>query len=145
MAFNLFGKKKEIVDFRPRDSDMPIPAKMKDKFGIKNQAVSPSFEGLQSSSSSSTIPSNQSSQSTGGGFFNFFGGSSDASPATTSSPVAEVKTDFWGNPVQTNNEPVSNPSSTDSTYKLSHITDRLELIEKKLERLERKMGIGTSS
>lgn len=139
-----FKKKKEVVDFRHRDSDMPIPAKMKEKFGITN--------------ASNTDLSNVPKSSSTGGFFSFFGGNND-SISSSSSKESEAKTDFWGNPVSSNSSSNSSSSSNnnlsnnlgfdkiensigDLAYRISRITDRLELVEKKFERIERKLGIG---
>jgi len=137
MAFNLFKKKKEnVVDFTPRDSNMPIPAKMKDKLMAGNSQTS-----IVSASSPSSNTSGQSS----GGFFSFFGGSSDSSSTTSSpspAPASTPTTDFWGNPVSSCSSQTS-PSHdvSDINHRISRMTDRLELSEKKIERLERKLGI----
>lgn len=146
MAFNIFGKKKEVVDFRPRDSDMPVPQKIKDRLiAGKTNSVS--------SGSTSEIPTTAPS---GGGFFNFFGSSNDNS-STSSAPIisdstaSEVKTDFFGNPLNSSS-PVSSSTNSfsssstnlnetridDVSTRLSRLLDRVELLEKKMDRLDRR-------
>ena len=143
MAFNLFKKKKEVVDFRPRDSDMPVPQKIKDRLITgKSNSISPA--------SSSEIPSTAPSS---GGFFNFFGGSDSQTKASTASDSvnSEVKTDFFGNPLNnpspalssTNNFSSSNTNLhetriDDVSSRLSRLLDRVELLEKKMDRLDRR-------
>jgi hypothetical protein len=143
MAFELFKKRKEVVDFRKKDSDMPVPAKIKERL----------MAGKTSSGMivTSANPSESSTTQSSGGFFGFFGGS-DSSSSNASSPEVktEAKTDFWGNSVSTstNEGSSSNYNSNSDTrlndvlYKLTRVTDRLELVEKKIDRIERKLGIG---
>lgn len=154
MAFNLFKKKKEVVDLTGSVSGgIPIEGYMKRKGGASQQADS-------ISSASSTGSGSSGSSSSGGGFFGgFFGGGSSsadssASPASSSSaaPAQSMQTDFWGNPVNTNTSssaPSSASSGSDSQisdilYRLSNMSDRIELIEKKIDRAERKLGISGS-
>lgn len=148
----LFGKKKEVVDLRPKDADMPIPARMREKLLPAKSGAS-----IISSASSTASPTETSSNS--GGFFGFFGGgdssssaaSTNSSSAVSAPAVEETKTDFWGNPVSTaSNSSVSINNQNDNSvgemsYKLSRMTDRLELVEKKLGRMERKLGITSGS
>lgn len=143
---SLFSKKKEVVDLRPRDSDMPIPAKMKERLLAGN------VSNVSSIGSSATLANSEISSS-GQGLFGFFGGSDSSSNSPVSSstnnetPITETKTDFWGNPIN-NNTSNANSSTTNfyddnSSHKISKMLDRLELIEKKLDRIERKIGIKT--
>ncbi|MDP1728843.1 MAG: hypothetical protein Q8L27_01425 [archaeon] len=156
----LFSKKKEVIDLRNRDADMPIPAKMRERLmaGNINYAASsiiPTTETTNSNSSGS-------SQDSGGGFFGFFGGADSSSNSSLSSstdstetiqattPIASTQaTDFWGNPIATNDSLGSSAASrivssneTDNR-RISKMLDRLELIEMKLDRIERKVGIKT--
>jgi hypothetical protein len=156
MVFGLFEKKKEVVDYRPKDSDMPIPAKMREKLMGTANPVASTYVPDEETSPTSAIPPVSNS---GGGFFGFFGGGSDNSNSNTSSSTttaasetqpASTQVDFWGNPV--NNESSSSESSSsnypssknvssqlsDIIYRLGGITDRLELVEKKMDRLERR-------
>lgn len=143
----LFGKKKEVVDLRPRDADMPIPAKMRERLisgnSNANSSAIPTTETTSSSASSS--------QSSGSGFFGFFGGS-DSSSNSAATPTSSTETnqtpttDFWGNSVMSNasssssNEAVVS-SDANLSSRISKMIDRLELVEMKLDRLERKVGI----
>jgi hypothetical protein len=150
MAFDLFKKKKEVVDFRPRDSDMPIPAKMKERL----MSTRPS-SGIITTSSEPSSTTTSASSSGSGGFFSFFGGNSDS--GSSSSPASEAKTDFWGNSTSSSDSSSSTTISSSSSYdklesslndviyRLSRLTDRFELVEKKLERVERKLGIGSEN
>jgi hypothetical protein len=158
MAINWLKKKKEVVDFRPRDSDMPIPAKMRERLMAGKASIIDNSNTSNSSSSSSN-------SSSSGGFFSFFGGGSSSESNSNANnfnaPISEAKTDFWGNPISSgegsssssNNSFSSSTSSNqnfdklesslnDVIYRLSRLTDRFELIEKKIERVERKLGIG---
>jgi len=156
MAFGLFRKKKEMVDLRPRDSDMPVPPKIKER-----------LDAQKSASISETPPVASGTGSNSGGFFGFFGGNSGDSTntqggsssvnPTSNQATSEVKTDFWGNPLGSGSSlssSVSSPSSgneklessiKDVIYRLSRLSDRLELIEKKVDRIERKIGISSES
>ncbi len=152
MAFGMFKKKKEVVDLRPKDADMPIPAKMRERLlPAKSNIVNTASANSQAESGNS---------SSGGGFFGGFfgGGSSSDSISTVKTSAPEAKTDFWGNPISTNNTDSSSNSDLASSsnnesssqigeiaYKLSRFTDRLELIEKKIDRLQRKLGITSGS
>lgn len=146
MAFDMFKKKKEVVDFRPKDSDMPIPTKMRERLlaGRPSLATSP-----VSSDSSST---NSSSTGSGGGFFSFFGGGSDStsSPTTSSSSLPSSSSgSFWDatpNSSSTNSSSYNSgttlekleTSLNDLLYRFSRLIDRVELLEKKMDRVERK-------
>ena len=147
MAFSLFRKKKEVIDFTSTNSEgIPTEGYMKRK-GINAPAPS----------SASSNAANPSSSSSGSGFFGSFfgGGSSDSSSSAQTAPAPAAQTDFWGNPVNTNtsapaissaNNDLSSQNSqiSDILYRLSRLTDRLELIERKMDRLERKTGISGS-
>ncbi len=128
-----FKKKQEVVDLRPRDSDMPIPSKIRERLMasgktqvINGNSVSDTLEAAAPASASSS-----SNSSSGGGFFNFFGGSessnteSSTSPGSTSSSLDLEKVDSKIN---------------DLLYRFSRLTDRVELLEKKMDRFERKEG-----
>ena len=148
MALNWFSKKeksREVVDFTPKDSDMPIPAKMKEKLLAGRLPVAGAVN-LASSSS----PQSSASQGSSGFFGGFFGGSasSDSSSSLAQTPQASQTspaTDFWGNPVNnsasSNQTAASDSQINDVLYRVSRLTDRIELLEKKLDRAERKIGI----
>lgn len=151
MVFGLFGKKKEVVDFRPRDSDMPIPSKMKEKLIGGNNPITSTYTPEESNT---PTPSSSTTSSSGGGFFGFFGGGNDSSSSTNSTTTPtqtnSTQVDFWGNPVNTpavesNTSSESNSQLNDVLYRLSRIADRLELVEKKIDRLERRNGANSES
>ena len=144
MVFGFLKKKEEVMDLRKRDSDMPIPVKMRERL-ITGQSSSSLV------SSSATSSSTPESSNSGGGFFSFFGGSSDSSSSSSnnlnSSSNNSSSSDLLGG--ISNAGSLSNSDSEklqtqlgDLMYKFSRQTDRLELAEKKIERLERKLGIG---
>ena len=80
MAFD-FLKKRKDVDLRPRDSDMPIPAKMRGRFLSDVSAP----VNITSTTPSSSSASSSGSSSSSGGLFGFFGGSSYDSSSSASS------------------------------------------------------------
>lgn len=156
LVYFMFGfkKKVEVVDLRPKDSDMPIPSKIRERLMAsgKTQTVGGnSFsDALESNSSTSISPSSSANQSSSGGFFSFFGGS-DSSSSSASSSDSSVKppTSFWDannstSSVNSSSSPTSSSSErietqvNDLLYRFSRLIDRVELVEKKLERLERK-------
>ncbi len=145
----LFKKKNEVVDFRPKDADMPIPTKMRERL----LAGKPDSSTLSLNSSATTTPN--SSTSSGSGFFSFFGGSSDSS--TSSSPVSSSSVSnsssgsFWDAGTNTSSSSSLNSNSNSSfdklesslndlLYRFSRLVDRVELLEKKMDRVERKDG-----
>jgi hypothetical protein len=143
MPFGMFKKKKEVLDLRPRDSDMPIPNKIKERLISVNSSGG---LGLSSSSNSSSslspiIPSGSiesSSQTSSGnensgGFFSFFGGSDSSSNSSSSS--------LFSNSTLTSSDLDKTDSKVnDLHYRFSRLLDRVELLEKKMDRLERKDG-----
>jgi len=146
MAFDVFKKKKDVVDFRPKDADMPIPLKMRERLlaGKSNSIITP-----VSSDNSST---NSSSSGSGGGFFSFFGGGSDSAnsssaSSSTSSSSSSSSGSFWDAGTNTSSTNSSSSSSSvdklesslnDLLYRFSRLIDRVELLEKKMDRVERK-------
>jgi hypothetical protein len=134
----MFGlkKKKEVLDLRPKDSDMPLPAKMREKLIagprislIAGNSTSASVDSRSIDTSSST--SANSSSNSSGGFFSFFGGGDSSSSVSDSS--SSVISDNTSSQVG------------DLSYRLSRLLDRIELVEKKLERLERRNGVDSSN
>ena len=148
MAFELFKKKKELVDFRPKDSDMPIPVKMRDRLLGGRASPSSSISNLIAQAPLSTpSPSSSSGSSSSGGFFSFFGGDSGSSSSSNdSSSSSSPATSFWD--AGTNTAPSSSSSGSDKIesslndllYRFSRLMDRVELLEKKMDRFERKDG-----
>lgn len=148
MAFDMFKKKKEVMDFRPKDSDMPIPTKMRERLLAGRSSL------VTSSSSTDTTNSSNASSSTGsgGGFFSFFGGGSDStnSGSTSSSPSPSSSSgSFWDAGTNTSSTSSSSYNSgttlekletslNDLLYRFSRLIDRVELLEKKMDRVERK-------
>lgn len=146
MAFGLFKKKREVIDWREKDSDMPIPAKMMEKLKAQRTSIS-------TTAPVSSIASDKPAESSGG-FFSFFGGGSNSTDSanSTSTPSSitpvqeEVKTDFWGNPIAVKQDSIVRPAADSSIHtrlddvssRFTRLMDRVELLEKKIERLERR-------
>jgi hypothetical protein len=168
MPFSIFPKKKSDLDLRPKESDMPIPIKMREKLLansktriINGNTLSDSLEAPLADQIGSTAQQTNSSNSSGGGFFNFFGGSdsNQKTENTTSSSSNSSSTSFWDvgtNTTATNSSTSSSITSNsnseriesslnDLLYRFSRLMDRVELLEKKMERLDRRMGINTSA
>jgi predicted RNase H-like nuclease (RuvC/YqgF family) len=126
-----FKKKQEVVDLRPRDSDMPIPSKIRERLMasgktqvINGNSVSDSLE-----ASVPAVTSSSSNSSSSGGFFNFFGGgdsSNNESSASASSNNSSLDLEKVDSKIN------------DLLYRFSRLTDRVELLEKKMDRFERK-------
>jgi predicted RNase H-like nuclease (RuvC/YqgF family) len=126
-----FKKKQEVVDLRPRDSDMPIPSKIRERLMasgktqvINGNSVSDSLE-----ASVPAVTSSSSNSSSSGGFFNFFGGgdsSNNESSASASSNNRSLDLEKVDSKIN------------DLLYRFSRLTDRVELLEKKMDRFERK-------
>lgn len=148
----LFKKKKEVVDFRPKDSDMPIPAKMRDRLlsGKGNTGIVTSADPSTNSSSSTSSGSSGS-----GGFFSFFGGSDSSSSNSSSSNTSSSSSgSFWDAGTNTSSSSSSSSYNSGTTlekletslndllYRFSRLVDRVELLEKKMDRVERKDGSG---
>ena len=75
---------------RPKDADMPIPEKMRERL-LPAKAYT-----------SNTVSAASQTENSSGGFFGFFGGGDSSSSSSVSSnsaapAVEETKTDFWGN------------------------------------------------
>ena len=143
--------KKKVLDLRNHDDVF-----LRNRSSIKTKdAVATPISSDNSSNNTNSSPG-------------FFGGmfSSDNSSSSNVTSLTETKLDFLGNPVDMGNNtstsqnnsssPYSSYSDTSNTnlnvtsnndllYKLSRLTDRLELIEKKLARLDRKLGITEES
>jgi hypothetical protein len=139
MVFGLF-KKKNVLDLRA-SGGIPTKGYLKRK-GISGEQVSLN---KQEASSSGNL-------SSGGGFFGFFGNSDSGSDSNNNSGASNANTDFWGNPVLgsgSGSRGVSpNVSVTeisrmqerlnDISDRFSRLLDRVELLEKKMERAERR-------
>jgi len=156
MAFDLFKKKKEVVDFRPKDSNMPIPARMRDRLmGNSGENIVIDSKSSSDSINSTPIfsPASPSSSSSGsgssGGIFSFFGGGSSSNNPAETQPDP-VQTDFWGNAVNNNSTGALGSSSSDIeklstrigdlSTQISRVADRIDLIERKMDRFERRGG-----
>lgn len=115
MVFGL-GKKREIVDLT-KNTKQNIPS----EGYVKRKTSS-----LQSYNPPELQVSNQKPEKTPsqeGGFFNFFSSNNDIPPVSSSN-------------VQENSERAESKLN-DVLYRLSRLTDRVELLEKKMDRLER--------
>ena len=115
----MFGlkNKKEVWDLRGRS----------DSITVKNKNPT-STSGPEASSSSSSTPS---SNSGGGGFFGFFGDNSSSSSSSGTSSTSLSSSD---------NDKLTKIESRldDIFYRFSRLIDRVELLEKKMDRLERR-------
>lgn len=126
----MFKKKQEVVDLRPRDSDMPIPSKIRERLMASGKTQVINGNSVSDTLDSSATPVNTSSStSSSGGFFNFFGGSDSSTTETTNnSSSSSSSLDL---------EKVDSKIN-DLLYRFSRLTDRVELLEKKMDRFERK-------
>ena len=136
MAFNWF-KKKEVIDLRKGDSDIIVSDDVKKRF---NQQASAGTVPEPSAPSSTTGTSQES-----GGFFSFFGSSNASNVSSMQTPAAtETSTaSGYGN---SNTEIMDKLERLDKRINelftgISRLTDRVDLNERKIERLERKTGV----
>lgn len=142
-------KKKEVLDLTKRgiDSDVPTDGYFKRK-GLTASSINSNSLSLNNSDSTTQTTSNQpvqeQSTQSSGGFFSFFGGSENSSSTTSNSNASSFSN---------SGSSTSSPSTStvdqadfnrlktqleDMNYRFSRVLDRLELLEKKMDRLERK-------
>jgi len=138
MAFNWF-KKKEVMDLRKGQSDIVVSDDVKKRFAS------------QQSSGTAPAPSSApatSSQDSGGGFFSFFGSSSASEASNMQTPQATTtETPSYAGSSAGNTEIMDKLERLDKRISelftgVSRLTDRVDLNERKIERLERKTGVG---
>lgn len=124
MAFNWF-RKKEIIDLRKGQNDIVVSDKIKQKF--TNQQIS------NQAPSSATSQENR-------GFFSFFGSSSASEASSMQTPVPSPPS------ISSNSEILDkierlNKRVDELFTGISRLVDRVDLNERKIERLERKTGV----
>lgn len=125
-------KKREVLDLTKKgiDSDVPTEGYFKRK-NISSSLVSQNTSPLNQASSSFSPATTETTSPTpnSGGFFNFFGDSSSSTPtpATSSTNTSNF----------VDNEKLKSQLD-DLNYRFSRVLDRLELLEKKMDRFERK-------
>jgi predicted ribosome quality control (RQC) complex YloA/Tae2 family protein len=139
MAFSFF-KKKEDIDLTKKgiDSDVPVEGY------FKRKGKTPSTQAIDSSSQTSSAETQTSSS--GGGFFSFFGNSDSSSSSSNSNATSSTPSSSSDYSSYSNSSSPSNSADTeklktqldDLSYRISRILDRIELLEKKMDRLERK-------
>jgi len=135
MIFDFFKRKKEVLDLRKKDG-MPVPAKIKEKLLAKESNSS----SILTASNTSTETQKQESPNAWnlGGIFDNPNLSSSVSNVPNNLNT-DGQTSSIGN--QNLNLEKFESQLNDMSYKLSSFSDRLELLERKVERLERKSGI----
>ena len=122
MPFDLF-KKKKVLDFRPGREDIIIES--------KNQ----SSGSTNTSESVEPIPT----PSGGGGFFGgFFSGDSSSSPSSSSSSSYSSSSSNNSSLVDADKMIRIERRVEDIADRLSKLLDRVDLLEKKMDRVERK-------
>lgn len=138
MVFDFFKKKKEVVDLSSANSS-GIPA----SGYLKRKTIS-TTQGQESiRSNNSLLSPNQNSNQNSGGFFSFFGSSDNSnssSPVSSPAQTSAYGSSYNSNPSSESLETIEKLKSQieDISYKLSRMIDRLELLEKKMDRLERR-------
>ena len=150
MVFGFNKNKREVMDLRNRDnggipSDGYLKRKGNNITGAGSSIVSPSIttaaDFASTSSDNTSNSSSNSSSNSGGGFFSFFGNNDSNNSASSSSSSNSTGSSYggYGN---------SSSSSTDVSkveerlndllYRFSRVMDRVELLEKKMDRLDRR-------
>lgn len=138
MAFGWF-KKKEVVDLRKGQSDIVVSDDVKKRFANQQTLNEPP---ANAASTSAPSPSSQES----GGFFSFFGSSNAGNvssmpspPSATSDAISYSGSDN-GDKIESLNKRIDELS-----LGISRLTDRVDLNERKIERLERRTGVSESA
>ena len=135
MVFGFNKKKSDVVDFRNLNSTgIPSSGYLKRKSAGSSSDSNVSVLASSSSSASSTND-NSGASSSGGGFFSFFGGSDSSSNAGSSSSYGSSNSS--SEVTKENFDKVENRLN-DLLYRFSRLMDRVELLEKKMDRFERK-------
>ena len=158
MTFNPFKKRDNVLDLtknKTHKPDIPIPSDIKSRIeaDIRNSGIQETTSTPITDESTGETVEPKKSGGIGGFFGGFFGGgSSSASSSNSEEDKIASATDFGSNSTESSSTP--EPSSTygygsgmtsgtkvrlrDLISKISKLSDRIELLERKVERLERK-------
>lgn len=150
MVFGFNKNKREVMDLRNRDnggipSDGYLKRKGNNITGAGSAIVSPSIttaaDFASTSSENTSNSSNSSSSNSGGGFFSFFGNNDSNSSSSSSSNNSSSSYGGYGNSSSGSSD-ISKVEErlNDLLYRFSRVMDRVELLEKKMDRLDRRNG-----
>ena len=144
MAFNLFKSKKRLLDLRNHD-DIELSIKNRSKSGV-NSSFDPNTGNIIESNNQTPVSSTPASTQSSGGFFDFFGNptNSGSGSSNSSSSLTSDSSISSGAVSDVNSSRLREVEGrlNDISDRFSRLMDRVDLIDKKLDRLERRNGVG---